>query len=160
MLKNSHGEGLDEIDKELLRILQEDAHLTNVEIARKINLSPPATHARIRSLEQRGYIRQYTVLVNREMVGYDLVCFMLISLQVHQYEMIEKFRAAVRKLPEVLECHHLTGDYDYLLKVAFRTHKDVERFVVDRLMPIPGMARIHTSLVLTEVKYSTALPIE
>lgn len=151
---------LDGIDRELLRLLQQDGRLSNAEIARKINLSPPATHARIRSLEQRGYIQKYTALLDREKVGYDLVCFMLISLQVHQYQMVEKFRSSILALPEVLECHHLTGDYDYLLKVAFRNHKDIEQFVMTKLMPIPGMAHIHTSLVLTEVKFTTTLPLE
>ncbi|GHO48218.1 Lrp/AsnC family transcriptional regulator [Ktedonospora formicarum] len=158
--RNGSPGGLDEIDKELLRLLQDDGRLSNVEIARKVNLSPPATHARIRSLEQRGYIQKYTALLDREKAGYDLVCFVLISLQVHQYQMVEKFRAAILALPEVLECHHLTGDYDYLLKVAFRNHKDIEQFVMTKLMPIPGMSHIHTSLVLSEVKFTTTLPLE
>jgi Lrp/AsnC family leucine-responsive transcriptional regulator len=66
----------------------------------------------------------------------------------------------MRKMPEVLECYHITGEYDYLLKVALRNRKDLERFVVDRLTPVPGVARIHTSLVFTEVKSTTALPLE
>jgi Lrp/AsnC family leucine-responsive transcriptional regulator len=68
-------------------------------------------------------------------------------------------RAAMRDLPEVLECHHITGEYDYLLKVVIRNRKDLERFVIERLTPIRGIARIHTSLVLTEVKFTTALPL-
>jgi DNA-binding Lrp family transcriptional regulator len=92
-------------------------------------------------------------------MGYDMLCFIHISLQLHQPEQLESVRNAMRDLPEVLECHHVTGEYDYLLKVAIRNRKDLERFVVERLTPIPGVARIHTSLVLTEVKSTTALPI-
>jgi DNA-binding Lrp family transcriptional regulator len=151
---------LDKVDKSLLRALQADGRLSNVELARKISLSPPAAHARLRRLEKDGYIRQYTAVVDREKAGYDLLCFIHISLQMHQVTQVEKFREATRKMPEVLECHHITGEYDYLLKVVLKNRKDLERFVVDKLTPIPGVARIHTSLVFTEVKSTMALPLE
>ena len=151
---------LDKVDKSMLRALQADGRLSNVELARKISLSPPAAHARLRRLEKDGYIRQYTAVVDREKAGYDLLCFIHISLQMHQVTQVEKFREATRKMPEVLECHHITGEYDDLLKVVLRNRKDLERFVVDKLTPIPGVARIHTSLVLVEVKATMALPLE
>jgi Lrp/AsnC family transcriptional regulator, leucine-responsive regulatory protein len=160
MIKNSYNNMLDKVDKSMLRALQVDGRLSNVELARKISLSPPATHTRLRRLEKDGYIRQYTAVVDREKAGYDLLCFIHISLQMHQVTQVEKFREATRKMPEVLECHHITGEYDYLLKVVLRNRKDLERFVVDKLTPIPGVARIHTSLVFTEVKSTMALPLE
>jgi Lrp/AsnC family transcriptional regulator, leucine-responsive regulatory protein len=160
MIKNSQSIMLDKVDKSLLRALQADGRLSNVELARKISLSPPAAHARLRRLEKDGYIRQYTAVVDREKAGYDLLCFIHISLQMHQVTQVEKFREATRKMPEVLECHHITGEYDYLLKVVLKNRKDLERFVVDKLTPIPGVARIHTSLVFTEVKSTMALPLE
>ena len=160
MIKNSKINMLDEVDKSLLRALQADGRLSNVELARKISLSPPATHSRLRRLEKDGYIRQYTAVVDREKAGYDLLCFIHISLQMHQVAQVEAFRAATRAMPEVLECHHITGEYDYLLKVVLRNRKDLEKFVVDKITPIPGVARIHTSLALTEVKTTTALPLE
>ncbi|MBI5823806.1 MAG: Lrp/AsnC family transcriptional regulator [Chloroflexi bacterium] len=160
MIKNLQNTVLDETDKALLKAMQTDGRLSNVELARKINLSPPATLARLRRLEKDGYIRNYTAVVDREKAGYDLLCFIHISLQMHQLEQVENFRRLVREMPEVLECHHITGEYDYLLKVALRNRKDLERFAVDRLTPIPGVARIHTSLVFTEVKSTTALPLE
>lgn len=160
MIKSSENTMLDHVDKSLLRALQVDGRLSNVELARKINLSPPATHSRLRRLEKDGYIRQYTAVVDREKAGYDLLCFIHISLQMHQVTQVEKFREATRKMPEVLECHHITGEYDYLLKVALRNRKDLESFVVGKITPIPGVARIHTSLVLVEVKSTMALPLE
>jgi DNA-binding Lrp family transcriptional regulator len=160
MIKDSQNIMLDNIDKSLLRALQADGRLSNVELARKINLSPPATHTRLRKLEKDGYIRQYTANVDREKAGFDLLCFIHISLQMHQVAQVEKFREATRKMPEVLECHHITGEYDYLLKVVLHNRKDLERFVVDKLTPIPGVARIHTSLVLAEVKSTMTLPLE
>jgi len=160
MIKDSQNVMLDNIDKSLLRALQADGRLSNVELARKINLSPPATHTRLRKLEKDGYIRQYTAIVDREKAGFDLLCFIHISLQMHQVTQVEKFREATRKMPEVLECHHITGEYDYLLKVVLHNRKDLESFVVGKLTPIPGVARIHTSLVFTEVKSTMTLPLE
>jgi DNA-binding Lrp family transcriptional regulator len=160
MIKDSRKLTLDDIDKAILRALQTNGGLSNVQLARTVKLSPPATLTRVRRLEREGYIRQYAAIVDREKAGYDLLCFIHIGLQMHQMEQVERFRVAMRKMPEVLECHHITGEYDYLLKVALRNRKDLERFVVDRLTPVPGVARIHTSLVFTEVKSTTALPLE
>ncbi len=150
---------LDEIDKTILEILQAEGRLSNIELARRINLSAPATHARLRRLEGLGIIRSYAALLDREKAGYDMLCFVHISLQVHQPEQVQSVRAAIRGMPEVLECHHVTGEYDYLLKVVIRNRKDLERFVLERLTPIPGVARIQTSLVLSEVKNSTVVPL-
>ncbi|MBV6451036.1 MAG: AsnC family transcriptional regulator [Anaerolineae bacterium] len=160
MIKNTQETMLDSTDLALLRNLQSDGRLSNVELARKINLSPPAALARMKRLEKEGYLRQYTAIVDREKSGYDLLCFIHISLQMHQVEQVEKFREATRQMPEVLECHHITGEYDYLLKVVLKNSKDLERFLVGKITPIPGVARIHTSLVLTEVKATMALPLE
>ncbi|MBI3164015.1 MAG: Lrp/AsnC family transcriptional regulator, partial [Chloroflexi bacterium] len=118
MIKNSKNIMLDNVDKSLLRALQVDGRLSNVELARKISLSPPATHARLRRLEKDGYIRNYTAVVNREKAGYDLLCFIHISMQMHQLDQVDRFRKTIRQMAEVLECHHITGEYDYLLKVA------------------------------------------
>ncbi|NWF63865.1 MAG: Lrp/AsnC family transcriptional regulator [Chloroflexi bacterium] len=160
MLNHLQNTVLDELDKALLRELQTDGRLTNVELARRISLSPPATLTRLKRLEKDGYIRNYAAIVDREKAGYDLLCFIHIGMQTHQFEQVENFRKLVQDMPEVLECHHITGEYDYLLKVVFRSRKELERFAVNRLTPIPGVSRIHTSLVFTEVKSTAALPLE
>lgn len=160
MIKDTQEPMLDDVDRRLLRSLQFNGRMSNVELAQAVHLSPPATHARLRRLERDGYIRQYAAVLDREKTGYDLLCFIHVSLQMHQLEQVENFRQSTRQMPEVLECHHITGEYDYLLKVALRNRKDLERFLVDRLTPIPGVGRIHTSLVLTEVKATMALPLE
>ena len=110
-------------------------------------------------LEQRGYINQYSALLNREKIGYDMLCFVHISLQLHQPEQIEQIRVAINQMPEVLECYHVTGEFDFLLKVVIRNRQDLEHFLLDRLTPVPGVARIYTSLVLNETKSTTILPI-
>jgi len=150
---------LDELDKTILTILQRDGRISNADLARQINLSQPATHARLRRLEERGYIDSYVALMDREQAGYDMLCFVRVSLEQHQIEHVEHFRAAVLEMPEVMECHFVTGDFDYLLKVVARNRKDLERFLVRKLTPAPGVARVYTNLVLSEVKSTTALPL-
>ncbi|MFN8426289.1 MAG: winged helix-turn-helix transcriptional regulator, partial [Anaerolineales bacterium] len=97
MIKNSKNMALDSVDKSLLRALQLDGRLSNVQLAKKISLSPPATHSRLRRLEKDGYVRQYAAVIDREKAGYDLLCFIHISLQMHKVEQVEKFREATRR---------------------------------------------------------------
>ncbi len=150
---------LDEIDRAILRELQDDGRLSNVDLARRVGLSPPATHARVRRLERDRVLRRYVALVDAEQAGFDLLCFVSVGLRAHRHDEIERFRAAVAEMAEVLEVHHVTGEYDYLLRVVLHNRRDLERFLVERLSPVPGIARIQTSLVLREVKRITALPL-
>jgi Lrp/AsnC family leucine-responsive transcriptional regulator len=159
MLICSYMNDLDEIDVQILEALQGNGRISNVELAQTINLSPPATHARVKRLTDQGYIRQYTTLLDKKKLGYDMTCFISVALQLHQQEGLDTFRARINQMPEVLECHHVTGEFDYLLKVVIRNREDLERFIVQGLTPIPGVARIHTSLVLAEVKSTTTLPV-
>ncbi|MFQ5400113.1 MAG: Lrp/AsnC family transcriptional regulator [Anaerolineae bacterium] len=160
MAEYSESFGLDELDKAILHALQADGRISNAELARRINLSPPATHARVKRLEEQRYIRQYTALLDRDKAGYDMLCFVNVSLRIHQPEAVAKFRAIVSEMPEVLECYHITGEFDYVLKVIVPNRKALEQFVVGRLTPVPGIARIYTSIALAEVKSTTALPLE
>ena len=160
MIESSVQAEIDEIDRSILRLLQADGRVSNAEMARQVGLSAPATHARVKRLEQAGVIRKYATLLDRETIGFDMVCFINVSLQLHQFEAIERFKELVQDMPEVLECHHITGEFDYLLKAVFRNRDELQEFVVNKLTPIPGMARINTSLVLIEIKATQQLPIE
>ncbi len=151
---------LDELDQRILDELQRDARVANAELARRLNLSPPAVHARVKRLEERGILRGYVALLDREQLGFDMLCFIQISLQLHQVEQVSHFRATIQQIPEVLECHHVTGEYDYLLKIVVRNRQELERLIMKKLTPIPGVARIHTSLVFSEIKASTELPLK
>lgn len=159
MVEYSVQASLDETDRAILRLLQDDGRISNAEIARRVGLSAPACHARIKRLEEADVIRRYATLLNRELLGFDMVCFINVSLQLHQFEAVERFKELVQDMPEVLECHHITGEFDYLLKAVFRNRNELQEFVVNKLTPIPGMARINTSLVLTEIKATTQLPM-
>lgn len=151
---------LDDLDKAILTELQADSAISNVELARRISLSPPAVHARIKRLEELGYVRQYVAILDREKVGYDMLCVINVTLQLHQMDAINVFREAVQQMPEVLEAYFVTGEFDYLLKVVVRSRKELETFLMEKLTPIPGIARIATSIVLTEIKYTTSLALD
>jgi len=149
---------LDDLDRAILALLQVNCRISNAELSRRVNLSPPAVHARIRRLEDAGLITDYVALLDRESVGFDMLCFVQIGLQLHQADQVEGVRTAFLALPEVLECFHVTGEFDYLLKVVVRNRKDLEQFI-GHITPVPGIARIQTSLVLNDVKAVTQLPI-
>jgi DNA-binding Lrp family transcriptional regulator len=150
---------LDRIDQQLLSLLQQNARSSNAELARRVGLSGPGVQKRLRKLEESGVILQHATKLDREALGLDLLCFVQVTLAHHQPEAVQGFRSALQRLPDVLECHHTTGEFDYLLKVVVSNHKELERFLVEQLTPVPGVDRIRTSIVLREVKSSTALPL-
>jgi DNA-binding Lrp family transcriptional regulator len=150
---------LDQLDYTLLRALQQDARLSNVELARRVDLSPTGVQKRLRRLEEAGVITGYVALVDAEALGYDMLCFVQVTLQRHEPDAVENFRREVQAMPEVLECHHLTGEADYLLKVVVRNRKHLERFLLETLTPVRGMDKIRTSLVLSEIKSTAAIPL-
>ncbi len=150
---------LDNLDRALLRALQEDARRSNVELARLVELSATGLQKRLRRLEEAGVIAGYTARLDREALGYDMLCFVQVTLQRHEPDAVDNFRREVQAMPEVLECHHLTGEFDYLLKVVVRNRKHLERFILNTLTPVRGMDKIRTSLVLSEIKSAAALPI-
>jgi DNA-binding Lrp family transcriptional regulator len=150
---------LDNIDREVLRLLQQDARITNAELARRVDLSPPGLQKRLKKLEEAGIIEGYATIVNREAVGYDMLCFVQATLVRHVPEAVSNFKDVVMAMPEVLECYHLTGEYDYLLKVVVRNRKHLEEFILKTLTPVRGMDRVRTSLVLSEIKVTTAVSL-
>ena len=153
------GKSLDNKDRAVLEILQKDARITNTELARQVNLSPPGLQKRLKRLEEEGFINQYATILNREMMGYDMLCFVQVTLQRHDLQAIRQFKEMVQGMPEVLECHHIIGEYDYLLKVVVRNRKHLEAFLVQTLTPIPSMDRIRTTLVLNEIKNTTVVSL-
>jgi len=122
-----------------------------------VNLSPPATHTRIKRLEKEGYINHQVAILNQEKLGFDLLSFIFVSTNIHQAEKLEVLENELESIPEVLECHCLTGEYDYLLKVVNKDRRELEKFI--RKLNGLGITRIQTSLALREIKYSTVLPI-
>ena len=150
---------LDDLDRQMLKHLQHDARITSVELARRLHLSSAGLQKRVRKLENRGVIERYATVLSRHAVGLDLLCFVQVSLAHHRPGSVKRFPDRVRSLPEVLECHYLTGEVDYLLKVVVASHQELERFLFEKLMKIAGIDGVRTSIVLKEIKTSTALPL-
>lgn len=148
---------LDNIDQTILTLMQQDSSISNVRLADHIGLSPAATLSRVKKLEQEGYIEKYTAVVNKEKLGYDLLCIVQVSMENHEVGLVTQFREEIQKMPEVLECFFLTGQSDYLLKVAVKNRQALEHFLLHRLTPAPGVSRLQTSIVLSEVKSGSLL---
>lgn len=151
---------LDRSDRAILQTLQRQGRISNRALAESVHLSPPACHARLRRLEADGFIRGYHAVLDRRKLGLDNLCFIELGLAVHQRERIGEILEDIVALPEVLECYHLTGEYDYLLKVAVVDTDALHQFISERLVPVPGIARVHTSLVLKEIKSIGVLPVD
>lgn len=153
-------ESLDSIDRAILRLLQEDGSLTNVELSSRVGLTPAPTLERVRRLEQGGFIRRYVALVDQRKVGRPVTAFVSVILESHKLENSLRFREAVAALPEVLECHHIAGEEDFLLKVVAASPEDYERFVLERLTDVGGIEKVKTTFVLSSPKVETAIPID
>ena len=151
---------LDEIDRGILKEIQKNSRISNNELARRVNLSQPATHARLKRLQEQQVIRGFSVNLDFEKLGYELTCFFQTRLQDHSEQAVVDFEQKVNAFPEVLECHYLTGEFDHLIKAVFKNRRELERFMRNRLSVIPGVAQIITSLVLSEVKSGGPLTIE
>jgi len=150
---------IDDLDRRLLASVQADARQSSAELARKLKLSGPGLQKRLRKLEERGVIRSYTAVIDREAVGLDLLCFVHIMLAHHRPDAIKRFPERIKNMPEVLECHFLTGEFDYLLKVVVAGHEELEQFLFEKLMKVSGVDRTRTSIVVKEVKATTSLPL-
>ena len=152
-------EGLDAIDLRILDRLQDDARLSNVELARAVQLSPSPCLARVRALERAGYIGRYVTLLDPLRLGLTVSVFTQVSLEKQVEPSLVAFERAIRDRPEVMECYLMTGDADYLLRVVVPDVQALERFIVDFLSRVPGVGNIRSSFALKQVKYKTALPL-
>jgi DNA-binding Lrp family transcriptional regulator len=152
-------EPLDALDRAILRHLQADGRLTNVELAKRVRLSPSPCLRRVKSLEDRGYIRGYTALLDPARVGRGLHVVVMVSLTSQRQETLEGFERAVTELDDVLECYLVAGESDYLLVVATADLDSYQRFFTKRLGELPGVASLRTVITMRTVKSTTALPV-
>jgi Lrp/AsnC family leucine-responsive transcriptional regulator len=153
-------ENLDVLDRKILKILQEDGSITNAELASRVGLTPPPVLERVRRLERDGFIKKYVTLLDPQMVNRGTIVFVAISMAQHSAKTIKQFWKDIQALPEVLECYHIAGEDDYLLKVAVKDIRAYEEFVLHRLTTIPNIGKIRSSFVLSTVKHQTQLPID
>jgi Lrp/AsnC family leucine-responsive transcriptional regulator len=150
---------LDDTDRRILGLLQNDGRMSLAAIAEKVGLSPSPCLRRIRLLEQAGVISRYVVLLNQQAVGLPVSVFVSIKLEQQREEALDRFAKAIARWPEVLECYLMTGPRDYLLRVVVADLAAYERFLKQKLTRLDGIASIESSFALEQVKYTNVLPI-
>ncbi len=150
---------LDALDLRILSELQQDSSLTNVALARRVHLSPSPCLARVKALEAAGVIQRYVALADPKALGLGLSVFISISLKSQSKSALAEFERRIGEHDEVMECYLMTGDSDYLIRVAVADIAALERFILNQLTPIPGIEKIRSSFALKQVRYKTALPL-
>lgn len=147
---------LDATDKKLLQFLQEDSKQTTKELSLKLNLSVTAVYERIKKLEREEIISRYVVLLNRNKIQKGFVVFCHLKLMQHTKEFISQFEKEVVQLTEVLECFHVSGDYDYILKICVENMEEYREFMVTKLTTLQHIGSTHSTFMIGEVKNTTA----
>ena len=150
---------LDELDLNILQILQKDGRITNAKLAAQIGISPPAMLERVKRLETTGVISRFVALLDRKKIGIGVLAIISVSLAVHQMASLDSFKRKIRDLEEVLECYQISGDSDFILKVAISSLDHYSDFVVNRLTGIEGIQKIQSSFILETIKHNTAFPL-
>lgn len=151
---------LDAIDRRILAALQENARISNADLARTVGLSASPCLRRVRELEEAGVIRGHVALLEPAAVGLPISVFVQVTLERQVESALEVFESTIARRPEVMECYLMTGDADYLLRVVVADVAAYERFLKDHLTRVPGVASIKSSFALNQVKYRTALPLD
>lgn len=152
---------LDRTDLRLLRLLQEDGSLTNLQLAEQVGLSPSPCSRRVRALEEAGLIRSRHALIDQKALGLDLTVIIQISMDRHTPERFENFEQRVSGFAEVQQCYLITGqDADYLLKVVVPDMDAYQQFLLNKITRIEGVSGVHSSFVMRKVVDTTALPLD
>lgn len=147
----------DETDKKLMLFLQEDAKQTTKELAYKLGLSVTAVYERIRKMENTGVISKYVALLSRQKINRNFIVLCHIKLAQHKKEYVLQFEKEVMNLQEVTECFHVSGDYDYILKIGVKDMKDYRNFMLSKLTALQHIASTHSSFMISEIKNTTAI---
>ena len=151
---------LDAIDHRILRALQEDGRLSNVDLAERVGLSPSPCLRRVKRLEQEGYIEAYRVILKRQRIGLGLTVFIGVKIEAHADERADAFQDAIIAMPEVIACHMVSGDIDYLLEVVVPDLQRYERFLLDRLLAEPMIKEVRSSIAISTLKVAASLPLD
>ena len=150
---------IDRIDLKILRVLQGNGRMSNIELSRQVNLSPAPCLARVRRLEKTGYINGYKAELNAELLGLSLLVYVEVTLDRTTPDVFERFKQAVRDVPEIEECHMVAGGFDYLFKVRGPDMDAYRRILGEKIATIPGVLQTHTYVVMEQVKHAGELNI-
>jgi len=151
---------MDVYDRSILRHLQQDGRMSNLSLAERIHLSAPQTLRRVRTLEEKGVIRAYIAQVAPEALGLGVMAFVNLSLDREQFRNVREVERQLKAFPEIIECHTISGDFDYILKVVASDLKSLSQFLTDTLMQVPGVASLRSMICMEEIKPVSGLPID
>jgi Lrp/AsnC family transcriptional regulator, leucine-responsive regulatory protein len=150
---------LDQIDRRILGFLQSQGRASNLELAQAVGLSPAQCHRRHRRLEEQGVIARYETRLDAARLGLSVVAFIHVAMEKGHIRDLKKFTDVIVDLPEILECYSVTGDFDYVIKVIARDLRSLSQFLMDKLMRLPGVNGVRSSVCLDEIKCTGALPL-
>jgi Lrp/AsnC family leucine-responsive transcriptional regulator len=151
---------LDATDISILQLLQHDARITTKEIADKLGKSVTPVYERIKKLEEAGFIQRYVALLNKDLIGKNLIAFTTVQIKEHSQAALRGFEKEGIKFHEVMECYHLTGQFDFLLKIAIRDMNEYNTFLMNKLATLPNIGAVQTYFVLSESKVETAYSLQ
>lgn len=151
---------LDKIDFNILKILQENGRITNLQLSQHIGLSPAPTLERVRKLENSGFIKSYHALVDEEKLGLGIKTFIQVSLDFHQQDTIQTFLDEIKAIKEITECHHVTGQCDFLLKAYVKDIKTYEQLIMQKISKITVVKTFHTMMIMSTSKKEPIVPLE
>ncbi len=151
---------LDEHDKKILKLLQEDASISNVELSKRIGLAPSSCLLRTKNLKENDIIKSFTTIIDEKKVGYEVTAFAKVALSPLNRETASRFIEEAYKIPQIVECYTITGDCAYLLKVYAKDLKFYRDFVIDKVMAIPGVSHVESMMVVGVEKQTTAVPLD
>src|SRR6476469_3959995 len=151
---------IDSIDRKILAALQRSGRASNVELAAEVHLSAPQCFRRTRALEARGVVRGYVAQVHDEALGYGVTAYVSMSIAGDQFGRVREIEREIAAYPQILECHAVSGDSDYLLKVVAHDLKSLSQLLTDRLMQIPGVDDVRSMIALEVIKPAAPIPVE
>ncbi|MDE5565939.1 MAG: Lrp/AsnC family transcriptional regulator [Anaeroplasmataceae bacterium] len=151
---------LDDYDKKIIKILQEDSSISNIDLSKKIGLAPSSCLLRVKNLKELKVIKQFTAVIDEKLLGYEILCFAKIYMSPLNRETSSQFTETVKNIPEVVECYAITGDAAFLLKIVAKSFQYYREFVFDKLLNVPFVSNIDTSIVVGTEKETHVVPLK
>lgn len=151
---------LDEYDKKIITLLQEDSSISNIELSKKIGLAPSSCLLRVKNLKEQKVLRQFTTVVDEKILGFEITCFAKVAMQPLNRETSNAFIEAVKDIPEVVECYTITGEAAFLLKIVAKSFQYYRNFIFDKLLSVPHVSNIDTSIVVGTEKKTNIIPLD
>lgn len=151
---------LDEYDKKIITLLQEDSSISNIELSKKIGLAPSSCLLRVKNLKEQKVLRQFTTVVDEKILGFEITCFAKVAMQPLNRETSTSFIEAVKGIPEVVECYTITGEAAFLLKIVAKSFQYYRNFIFDKLLSVPHVSNIDTSIVVGTEKKTNIIPLD